>query len=158
VFATASTPQKLALARELGAEPIAYRDEAVADYVARCTGGAGFDVVYDTVGGPMLEASAAATRLYGRLISCAAWQPHDLSAVLGRSLSLIGIFMLLPMLTGEGLTRHGEILREVAALADGGKLKPLIDPARFTLAEAAAAHAHLESGQAIGKIVVDIRP
>lgn len=158
VFATASTPEKLAIARDFGAEPIPYRDVAVADYVAQYTGGAGFDVVYDTVGGSTLDDAAAATRIYGRLISCAAWEPHDLVPVLGRSLDLIGIFMLLPMLTGRGLARHGEILRELATLVDAGRLSPLLDPSRFTLAEAAAAHAHLDSGRAVGKVVIDAHP
>jgi NADPH2:quinone reductase len=116
----------------------------------------GFDVVYDTVGGTTFENSAAATRLYGRLISCAAWEAHDLAAVLGRSLSLIGIFMLLPMLTGSGLGRHGAILREVAVLVESSHLRPLVDPARFTLEQAARAQAHLASGRAVGKVVVDI--
>ncbi|HTH62666.1 MAG TPA: zinc-dependent alcohol dehydrogenase family protein [Paraburkholderia sp.] len=156
VFATASTPAKLAIAESLGAEPIPYRDMTTEDYVARHTGGSGFDVVYDTVGGPVLEQSAVATRLYGRLISCAAWEPHDLVPVLGRSLDLIGIFMLLPMLTGQGLAHHGDILREVAALVDAGKLTPLVDSVRFPLAATAAAHAHLDSGRALGKVVVDI--
>lgn len=156
VFATASTPAKLAIAERLGAEPIPYRDMTTEDYVARHTGGSGFDVVYDTVGGSVLEQSAVATRLYGRLISCAAWEPHDLVPVLGRSLNLIGIFMLLPMLTGQGLAHHGDILREVAALVDAGKLTPLLDSVRFPLAETAAAHAHLDSGRALGKVVIDI--
>lgn len=156
VFATASTPAKLAIARNLGAEPIPYRDMTTEEYVARHTGGSGFDVVYDTVGGSVLEQSAVATRLYGRLISCAAWEPHDLVPVLGHSLDLIGIFMLLPMLTGQGLAHHGDILREVAALVDAGKLTPLLDPVRFPLAETAAAHAHLDSGSALGKVVIDL--
>ncbi|OZI60537.1 zinc-dependent alcohol dehydrogenase family protein [Bordetella genomosp. 11] len=156
VYATASTPAKLAVAQRLGAEPIPYRDMPVEDYVARHTGGAGFDVVFDTVGGAVLEQSALATRLYGRLVSCAAWEPHDLVPILGRSLDLIGIFMLLPMLTGQGLAHHGDILREVATLVDAGTLAPLLDPVRFSLENAEAAHAHLHSGRAMGKVVIDI--
>ncbi|ANN66239.1 zinc-dependent alcohol dehydrogenase family protein [Bordetella bronchialis] len=156
VFATASTPEKLGIAAKLGAEPIPYRDMATEDYVARHTGGKGFDVVYDTVGGPVFEQSAAATRRYGRLISCAAWETHDLVPILGSSLDFIGIFMLLPMLTGQGLAHHGDILREVATLVDADMLTPLVDSARFTLADTAAAHARLDNGHAVGKVVIDI--
>lgn len=156
VFATASTPAKQDLARQLGAEPILYRTVTVADYVARHTAGLGFDIVYDTVGGPVFGQSAEATRMYGRLVSCAAWESHDLVPVLGRSLTLIGIFMLLPMLTGSGLRRHGQILDKVASLVDTGQLRPILDPHRFSLDQVAAAHAHLASGQAVGKVVVDI--
>lgn len=89
-------------------------------------------------------------------MSCAAWQEHDLTPILGKTLTCIGIFMLLPMLTGQRLRRHGEILRELTALVEAGKLYPLLDPTRFLLEEAAAAHAHLASGKAVGKVVVDI--
>lgn len=157
VFATASTASKQEVARELGATPIPYRDVSVKDYVAQYTGGKGFDIVYDTVGGSVFEESAGATRRYGKLISCAAWEAHNLGSVLGASLELIGIFMLLPMLTGENLERHGEILKEIACLVEAGKMRPQLDPLKFTLDNVTAAHAHLASGQAVGKVVVDIR-
>lgn len=156
VFATASTPNKQNIVRYLGATPIAYRDMPVKDYVDLYTGGKGFDIVYDTVGGSVFEDAAAATQRYGKLISCAAWQDHNLSSVLGSSLDLIGIFMLLPMLTGQHLKHHGRILSKVAKLADAGKLRPVLDPLQFSLKDVTAAHAHLESGKAIGKIVIDI--
>ncbi|MGV9247704.1 zinc-binding dehydrogenase [Streptomyces sp. NPDC003710] len=60
------------------------------------------------------------------------------------------------MLTGRGRDHHGEILREAAALADAGALKPLLDSRRFTLATVADAHAVVESGTAQGKVVIDI--
>lgn len=156
VFATASTPHKQDIVRQLGATPIAYQDVSVKDYVAEHTGGDGFDIVYDTVGGPVFEEAAAATRLYGKLISCAAWQDHNLSCVLGASLELIGIFMLLPMITGKNLEQHGKILTQITRLANAGKLRPVLDPMRFSLDYVTAAHAHLASGKAVGKIVVDI--
>jgi NADPH:quinone reductase-like Zn-dependent oxidoreductase len=51
---------------------------------------------------------------------------------------------------------HGRILREVAELADAGKVRPLLDEARFTLDRAPDAHRRLASGEATGKIVVDV--
>lgn len=156
VFATASTPQKQDIVRAYGATPIAYQTVSVKDYVAQHRGGDGFDIVYDTVGGPVFEESAAATRLYGKLISCAAWEEHNLGCVLGASLELIGIFMLLPMLTGKNLETHGKILVEITKLVNAGKLRPLLDPAQFSLEDVPAAYAHLASGKAVGKVVVDI--
>lgn len=157
VFSTVSTPAKQALVKELGATPIAYKDLAVKDYVAQHTTGTGFDVVYDTVGGTVFNDSAAATRLYGKLISCAAWEEHNLASILGASLELIGIFMLLPMLTGKNMQRHGEILNEITRLVDAGKVRPILDPAEFSLDEVNAAHSYLASGKAVGKVVIDIR-
>jgi NADPH2:quinone reductase len=80
----------------------------------------------------------------------------DLKPMHLKGLSLHVIFMLLPLLTGEGRERHGSILREVAALADEGKLRPLLDGSRFTLATAAEAYRRLQSGDATGKVVIDI--
>jgi NADPH:quinone reductase-like Zn-dependent oxidoreductase len=60
------------------------------------------------------------------------------------------------MLSGRARAHHGQILRQVAALVDAGKLQPLVDEGRFTLATAGDAHAWLASRQARGKIVVDI--
>jgi NADPH2:quinone reductase len=73
-----------------------------------------------------------------------------------KGLSLHVILMLLPLLTGIGRERHGAILREIAALADAGKLRPLVDETRFTLSTAVDAYRHLESGAATGKVVIDI--
>jgi NADPH2:quinone reductase len=64
--------------------------------------------------------------------------------------------MLLPMLNGAGRERHGRILRDITELADAGKLRPLLDAKRFTLETAADAHRRLESGEAHGKVVIDI--
>jgi NADPH:quinone reductase-like Zn-dependent oxidoreductase len=50
------------------------------------------------------------------------------------------------------------LLRDAAALVDAGKLRPLIDPARYPLARVADAHRQLEDGHALGKVVVDIAP
>ena len=49
-----------------------------------------------------------------------------------------------------------EILREAAALADAGGLRPLLDPQRFSLETVAEAHAAVENGTALGKVVIDI--
>jgi NADPH:quinone reductase-like Zn-dependent oxidoreductase len=56
---------------------------------------------------------------------------------------------------GTGRERHGEILRLVAARADEGRLRPLVDPTRFRLEDAPAAHRRATSGHA-GKVVVEV--
>ena len=75
-----------------------------------------------------------------------------------KGLTLHVVFMLIPMLHDVDRAEHGRILREAAALADAGKLRPHLDPERFDLASVADAHRHLESGKAIGKVVVDVVP
>ena len=66
------------------------------------------------------------------------------------------MFTLLPMLTGEGRAHHGEILREATRLVEAGKVAPRVDPRHFTLSTAGEAYRALETGDAAGKIVVDI--
>jgi NADPH:quinone reductase-like Zn-dependent oxidoreductase len=59
-------------------------------------------------------------------------------------------------LTGEGRAHHGDILREATKLAEAGRLVPFLDPRRFTFENVEAAHQALESGTAVGKVVVEI--
>jgi NADPH2:quinone reductase len=155
VFVTASSPRKMAVARSLGAdEVIDYRRESVQNYVARLTDGNGFDVVFDTVSGGNLKHTFEATRLNGDVVATVALGEFDLSPVHLKALSLHVIFMLIPLIHNVGRSAYGEILREAAALVDEGKLRPVIDPHPFPMAKIADAHALLESGEALGKVVL----
>jgi NADPH2:quinone reductase len=155
VAATASTPEKLALARQLGAHAaIDYRSQPVAEYVRELTDGQGFDVVFDTVGKDNLDRSLQAARPFGQVITASARSTHDLTPLHSKSLTLHAVFSLLPLLTGSGLEEHGRVLAQLAELVDAGHVRPLIDPHAFTFEQAAEAHRLAESGQAIGKIVL----
>jgi NADPH2:quinone reductase len=66
-----------------------------------------------------------------------------------------GVFTLLRLLTGEGRAHHGDILREATRLAEAGKLRPRIDPRRFTFDTICHAYQAIRSGTAAGKIIVD---
>lgn len=156
VFATGG-PRSLATIEELGATPIDYTSTGVQEYMDEHTGGEGFDVVFDTVGGQTLDASFAAARVYtGHVVSALGWGTHSIAPLSFRGATYSGVFTLLPMLTGKGREHHGEILESVRALADQGLLKPRVDPRRFTLETAAEAHSLVESGRSDGKVVVDI--
>ncbi|MEV5176567.1 zinc-dependent alcohol dehydrogenase family protein [Streptomyces flaveolus] len=156
VFATGSARSLETIAR-LGATPIDYTTTPVEDYVAQHTGGEGFDIVFDTVGGETLDASFTAVRTYtGHVVSALGWGTHSIAPLSFRGATYSGVFTLLPMLTGRGREHHGEILREVAALADAGALMPMVDPRHFTLRTVHEAHEAVENGTAAGKIVVDV--
>lgn len=156
VFATGSAGQA-AYIRSLGATPIDHATTPVEEYLARHTGGKGFDVVYDTVGGPVLDASFLAVRRYtGHVLSCLGWGTHALAPLSFRGASYSGVFTLLPILTGEGRAHHGGILAQATALIEQGLLTPRMDPQHFTLDSVEAAHARVTSGQALGKVVVDV--
>jgi NADPH:quinone reductase len=155
VFATGSS-RSLAFIKELGAVPIDYNAMTVEDYVAKHTDGLGFDLIYDTVGGATLDASFQAVRRFGHVVSALGWSTHALAPLSFRAGTYSGVFTLLPLLSGESRTHHGDILKEARRLVDAGKLRPRLDLRRFTLATVGAAHAAVEDRSADGKIVVDI--
>lgn len=156
VFATVSTEPKAEIVRGYGAKPIHYREQTVADCVAEHTGGAGFDVVFDTIGGDNLPLCFEAAALEGRVASVNTRTSCDLSLLHQKALSLHVVFMLIPILHQQaaGRARHGEVLRAIAEHIGAGAITPLIDERRFAFEEIAAAHELLESGEAIGKIVL----
>ncbi|GMG85010.1 zinc-dependent alcohol dehydrogenase family protein [Paralimibaculum aggregatum] len=156
VFATGTGGKQLGAIEGYCATAIDFRAETVEDYVARHTGGAGFDVVFDTVGGANLTNSFAAAALNAHVATTVSLVELDLSPAHFKGLSLHVVFMLIPMLHDHGREAHGAILARLAEIVDAGALVPMLDEARFTLAEVGAAHDRLTGGQAIGKVVVEV--
>lgn len=155
VYSTGGGDRQLALIERLGATPIHYKTETVARYVAKHTQGAGFDVVFDSVGGANMLNSFEAAALNGQVASTVALCELDLSMAHFKGLSLHVVFMLIPMLHGFKRADHARILGAVADIVDAGALTPVLDEQRYTLEMAGQAHARLESGQAVGKVVID---
>jgi len=156
VFATGSA-DSLQTIEALGAIPIDYTTTDPSTYIADHTGGRGFDIVFDTVGGRTLDASFTAARVHtGHVVSALGWGEHSLAPLSFRGATYSGVFTLLPMLTGEGREHHGEILEQVAALADAGKLTPLVDARHFTFETIADAYSAIETGTSRGKVIVDV--
>lgn len=155
VYATCSSQQKAEIAKALGAdECIFYKEAGVSDYVEEYTDNRGFDVIFDTVGGDNIGRCFQAAALNGCVVSVSSRSQQDLSPMHAKGLTLHVVFMLIPLLHNTGRERHGQILRRIAALVEENKLKPLIDEHKFPVTDIAAAHKYLESGAAIGKIVV----
>ncbi len=156
VFATGGAGSREVI-EGYGAKAIDYRTTPVADYVQAYTGGEGFDIVYDTVGGATLDASFEAVRPYcGHVVSALGWGTHALAPLSFRAATYSGVFTLRPLLTGEGRAHHGEILREATRLIDEGRLRTRLDPRAFSLAEAEAAYRRIERAAANGKVVVTV--
>ncbi len=154
VFATGSAGDK-AYIEQLGATFI---DKAapVADYVAQHTAGRSFDVVYDTVGGAVLDASFHAVAQFGHVVSALGWGTHALAPLSFRAATYSGVFTLLPLLTGKGRRHHGEILRKATDMIEAGKIVPRIDPRHFKLDTVLDAYAQLRNRTATGRLVVDL--
>jgi NADPH2:quinone reductase len=153
VFATVSADMR-SLIEALGATPID-RDAPIETYLAEHTAGLGFDIVYDTLGGPVLDASFRAVKLYtGHVVSCLGWGAHALAPLSFRAATYSGVFTLLPLLSGEHRAHHGIILKAVSALADENKLKPLLATERFTRNDIAAAYDQVAKGSK-GKVTIE---
>ena len=149
VLATAGTDEKLAKARELGADhTINHKSQKIRDEVRRITNKRGVDVVFEHVGTATWDDSLASLALSGRLVTCGATTGYDakvnLLFLFSRQLSLLGSYM------GEKRELH-----TIMKLVADGRLKPVIDRV-FPLNAAAAAHAYLESGQQFGKVVLTV--
>ncbi|MET3965373.1 MULTISPECIES: zinc-dependent alcohol dehydrogenase family protein [Bradyrhizobium] len=153
VFATGSAAQRATI-EGFGAVFID-RGTAIEAYVAEHTGGRGFDIVYDTAGGKVLDASFEAVRRFGHVVSALGWGTHALAPLSFRAASYSGVFTLLPLLSGEGRSHHGEIMAEATRLVEAGKLAPLVDARRFTLESVGDAYALIRDHAAKGKLVVD---
>ncbi len=154
VYSTGGGDKQLALIEGFGATAINYKTAPVAQYVAEHTGGKGFDLVFDSVGGANLAKSFQAAALNAQIATTVSLCSLDLTAAHFKGLSLHVVFMLIPMLHNYGRKVHGEILRTLADIVDAGGLRPVLDDTRFSLDQAGEAHARLESGQAMGKVVI----
>lgn len=155
VYATGGGERQLELIERLGAKGINYKTESVEQYVAKHTDGAGFDLVFDSVGGANLSKSFEAAALNGQIATTVSMCELDLTPAHFKGLSLHVVFMLIPMLHNFRRANHGEILRDLAQIIEAGGLTPVLDDTQFLLEEAGQAHARLESGQAMGKVVID---
>ncbi|MFJ9371584.1 zinc-dependent alcohol dehydrogenase family protein [Nocardia sp. NPDC101769] len=157
VFATGSAGD-LHTIRGLGAEPIDYRATSVQEYVDAGTGGAGFDVIFDTIGGATLDLSFMAVRAYtGHVVSILGWGAHSLAPLSFRGATYSGVFTLLPLLTGEHRAHHGRVLAAAAELVDAGQITPIVDPTPYHLGTVSEAHRAVGDRTRRGKVVIDVR-
>ena len=155
VYSTGGGEPQLALIERLGATAINYKTETVERYVGEHTGGAGFELVFDSVGGANMANSFEAASLNGQVATTVALCELDLSTAHFKGLSLHVVFMLIPMLHRFRRASHGEILRELARIVESGGLTPVLDESRYALEDVGKAYARLESGRAMGKVVVE---
>ena len=160
VIVTCGSDDKCARALELGAAAaINYRNQDFAEEVKRITSGGGVAVVLDMVGGDYLP----------RNLSCLADDGRHVSIAFQRGakaeISIPDLMRRRLMLTGSTLRPRSvefktmvadEIARTVWPYVEGGRLKPVIDRV-YPLDQAADAHARMESGEHMGKIVLQVR-
>ena len=156
VFTTAGSEEKCEVCRSLGAErAINYRDEDFVD-ILKAEGGA--NLILDMVGGSYLPRNVKALAMEGRLVQIAFLQGPKVE------LNFAQIMMRRLTVTGSTLRPQSDLakakiaaaLREkVWPLLDAGRVAPVMD-SEFALEDAAAAHARMEGGTHIGKIVLKV--
>jgi NADPH2:quinone reductase len=159
VIATAGSAEKCEACRRLGADIcINYRSEDFVAATKAATGGNGADVILDMVGGDYIERNYAAAAVEGRVVQIAFQDSPKATVDFHR--------IMLKRLTHTGSTLRARSTADKAAIARavaehvlpliaGGKVRPLID-STFALSQAPAAHARMETGAHIGKIVLTL--
>jgi len=156
VYATVSH-EDFELIKAYGATPINYKSTPVEEYVQQYTDGEGFDVVFDTVGSSVLDASFKAAKQYtGHVASILGWGSHSLAPLSFKGATYSGVFTLYPLISGKGRKQHGHILREAAMLIADGKVVPLLDNGSYTLETVQDAYAAIAACKTKGKVVIDI--
>ncbi|NJR80397.1 NAD(P)H-quinone oxidoreductase [Sphingomonas sp. 36D10-4-7] len=157
IIVTAGSPEKVAAALALGAHhAIDYRAEDFVARVKEITGGRGCAVVLDMVGGDYVPRNLQCLADDGRHVSIAvqggASATIPLFDVMRRRLTLTGSTLRAREAGFKALVTD-EIARTVWPHVEAGRVKPVID-CTYPLAEAAAAHARMEAGDHVGKIVL----
>ncbi|MET0241346.1 MAG: NAD(P)H-quinone oxidoreductase [Sphingobium sp.] len=158
IFVTCGSEEKCAAARDLGAIAINYREQDFVEAIKEQTGGKGVSAVLDMVGGDYVPRNLKCLGEDGRHVSIAVMSGPKatvfLPEIMSKRLTLTGS-TLRPRSAAFKATLAAEIHRSVWPMAEAGKLHPVIDRS-FPLVEAAAAHARMEAGDHVGKIVLEV--
>ena len=147
VVATASSEEKLDVARSLGADEALLYDGFEEQVKA--------DVVLDPVGGDVFKRSLATLNPLGVLVGLGFaggwWEPLDPAPLVGRNVGVIGFYL------GRLMRHRPEVVRdaiaEVVALWESGAVRPLVG-ATFSLSDVAEAHRLVEERRSVGKVVL----
>lgn len=159
VFATAGSDEKCAAARALGADhAIDYKTQDFAEVIKAETQGRGVDVILDMVGGDYIEKNIRSLADDGRLVNIAYQKGStatiDFMRVMLKRLTITGSTLRIRNTAVKGAIAR-EIEEKVLPLVVSGQIKIPID-STFALPDAARAHARMEEGAHIGKIVLTV--
>ena len=157
VLVTAGSDAKCAECLQLGADhAINYKTQDFAEEVARITGGAGVDVILDMVAGSYVAKEVQSLAADGRLVIIAVQggvkAEVDAGLVLRKRLTITGSTLRPRPVAFKGAIAQA-LKREVWPMLESGKVRPIIYKV-FDAADAAQAHALMESSQHTGKIVL----
>lgn len=158
VYATAGSPEKLALCEELGATAYNYREQDFVDEIKSATDGAGVDVILDNMGAKYLDRNLNALATSGRLV------------IIGMQGGIKGELNIAKLLTkraaviatslrGRPVEEKGAIcsavVEHVWPLVADGRVRSIISE-RFPLEAAGDAHRALDAGHHVGKVLLTV--
>lgn len=147
VIATAGAEEKFDAIRALGAEDVInHRTQDVAAEVKKITEKRGADVIFEHVGGSVWDKALKCLAFGGTLVTCGATAGYDVK------IDLRHLFIKQQNILGSTMGPKGS-LYEIISWIDRGKLLPVLDRV-FSFAEVVQAHARLESGSQMGKVVL----
>ena len=159
VIATAGSEEKCQACRRLGADAsVNYKIEDFVAATKAATGGKGADVILDMVGGDYTQRNYEAAAVEGRVV--------QIAVQAGAKATIDLVRIMLKRLTHTGSTLRARSVADKAAIARAlekqvlpliakGAVRPLID-STFALSQASAAHARMETGAHVGKIVLTL--
>jgi putative PIG3 family NAD(P)H quinone oxidoreductase len=161
VIATAGSPEKLDLCRELGADvAIDYREQDFVEVVSEVTDGHGADVILDNMGASYLARNLDTLAVEGRLIVIGfqggSRAEMDLRTLFHKRAAVFSA-SLRARPVGEKTTICAAVAEHVWPLVADGTVRPIIGRT-LPLAEAAEAHRLMESGESTGKILLVVSP
>ena len=155
VITTASSPEKLDLARSLGAdETINYVAQDFEEEVRRLTDGNGVELILECVGGPVLEKSVRCVASYGKLISYgnASGTPALLAGadIFAANRTVIGFSM---GRSPAGRLDHTSAMSELFPMLADGRVRLVVDRV-LPMSEVGLAHQHLSNRGSHGKVIL----
>ncbi len=158
-FCTVGTPEKVAAAREVGADAaINYRSQDFVTEISKLTEGRGVNMILDMVGGSYIERNLRCLALAGRLVQIAFLQPSrvevDWMPLMLKRLTFTGS-TLRPRSGAEKARLAAELRMHIWPLLEQKKMAPVIYR-EFALADAAGAHRLMETSEHIGKIMLKV--
>ncbi|MEL6793453.1 MAG: NAD(P)H-quinone oxidoreductase, partial [Pseudomonadota bacterium] len=159
VFTTVGGEDKAKVCRDLGAEVVVnYREEDFVDVLRKATGGKGVDLILDMVGGPYIPKNVKLAADQGRIVHIAFLQGPkaelNFAQVMLKRLKITGS-TLRPRTAQEKAVIAERLHAHAWPLIEAGRVRPVM-ASSFPLAEAAEAHALMESSTHIGKIVLTV--
>ena len=158
-FATAGSADKCAAIAKLGAEPINYREQDFAQVIAEHTDGQGVNVILDIMGASYLNNNLKALAMDGHLVMLGflgGGKAHDvdLLTILAKRAVITGS-LLRPRSTDEKAAIAEQLREYVWPVLAAGRCLPIIDKV-YAYTDAAQAHARMEAGDHIGKIMLRV--